>query len=321
MDANQLVTEQEKQRARSREKNIEEDYEELDSDDENSNKQNSPGSQGNARRPRKAYTITKQRENWTDDEHAKFLEALKLYDRDWKKIEKFIGTKTVIQIRSHAQKYFLKVQKQNTGERIPPPRPKRKTMTSQPNMTNLSDGTTHVVSMPWISAPSEQATSTPYLNNPTTFAHWMASNNLLPAVMSATDLNSSQAIELHRQQQEQLQQAQQYLQQAMAASQRALKGTEQAAPPARPAEVQTPNFFKIYTFLGSLFDPQTTNHAEILNSMSPVDQQTIQLLMSNVSVNIANPQFREHHSQLIEQYRAIYNKQQEMAQQLNALKQ
>merc|ERR1712000_693051 len=71
-------------------------------------------------------TITKQRESWTEDEHNKFVEALKLYDRDWKKIEAYVGTKSVIQIRSHAQKYFLKIKKNNTGEHIPPPRPKRK---------------------------------------------------------------------------------------------------------------------------------------------------------------------------------------------------
>ncbi|KAJ6752638.1 PROTEIN REVEILLE 6 [Salix koriyanagi] len=75
---------------------------------------------------RKPYTITKSRESWTDPEHDKFLEALQLFDRDWKKIEAFIGSKTVIQIRSHAQKYFLKVQKSGTSEHLPPPRPKRK---------------------------------------------------------------------------------------------------------------------------------------------------------------------------------------------------
>uniref|UniRef100_A0A7N0VF32 Uncharacterized protein n=1 Tax=Kalanchoe fedtschenkoi TaxID=63787 RepID=A0A7N0VF32_KALFE len=75
---------------------------------------------------RKPYTITKSRENWTDEEHDKFLEALQLFDRDWKKIEDFVGTKTVIQIRSHAQKYFLKVQKNGTLAHVPPPRPKRK---------------------------------------------------------------------------------------------------------------------------------------------------------------------------------------------------
>ncbi|KAI8540955.1 hypothetical protein RHMOL_Rhmol08G0025100 [Rhododendron molle] len=36
---------------------------------------------------RKPYTITKQRERWTEEEHKKFIEALKLYGRAWRKIE------------------------------------------------------------------------------------------------------------------------------------------------------------------------------------------------------------------------------------------
>ena len=70
---------------------------------------------------RKPYTIKKQRESWTDEEHMRFLEALKKYDRDWKRIEAYVGTKNAAQIHSHAQKYFLKVQKNNTGDHVPPP--------------------------------------------------------------------------------------------------------------------------------------------------------------------------------------------------------
>nr|BAD97871.1 LHY homologue2 [Lemna gibba] len=85
---------------------------------------------------RKPYTITKQREKWTEEEHRKFLEALKLYGRSWQRIEEHIGTKTAVQIRSHAQKFFSKLEKeavikgvplgQAHGIEIPPPRPKRK---------------------------------------------------------------------------------------------------------------------------------------------------------------------------------------------------
>ncbi|KAK9118018.1 hypothetical protein Scep_016111 [Stephania cephalantha] len=83
---------------------------------------------------RKPYTITKQRERWTEDEHKKFLEALKLYGRAWRRIEEHVGTKTAVQIRSHAQKFFSKVVRESTSNsassvkaiEIPPPRPKRK---------------------------------------------------------------------------------------------------------------------------------------------------------------------------------------------------
>jgi SHAQKYF class myb-like DNA-binding protein len=42
----------------------------------------------------------------------KFVEALKKYGKQWKKVEEYIKTRSGAQIRSHAQKYFLKIQKE-----------------------------------------------------------------------------------------------------------------------------------------------------------------------------------------------------------------
>ena len=48
---------------------------------------------------------------WTDEEHELFLEGLKLYGKGWKKIALHIKSRSVVQVRTHAQKYFLKVAK------------------------------------------------------------------------------------------------------------------------------------------------------------------------------------------------------------------
>jgi SHAQKYF class myb-like DNA-binding protein len=46
---------------------------------------------------------------WTTEEHQRFIEALRLFGKDWHKVQDYIGTRTSAQTRSHAQKYFNKL--------------------------------------------------------------------------------------------------------------------------------------------------------------------------------------------------------------------
>ena len=48
---------------------------------------------------------------WIKEEHISFIKGCLLYGNDWKKIEKYVKTRTSTQIRSHAQKFLIKLKK------------------------------------------------------------------------------------------------------------------------------------------------------------------------------------------------------------------
>jgi SHAQKYF class myb-like DNA-binding protein len=52
---------------------------------------------------------------WTKEEHESFLSALQTYGKEWKKVAAKVKTRTVVQTRTHAQKYFQKLQKATEG--------------------------------------------------------------------------------------------------------------------------------------------------------------------------------------------------------------
>lgn len=56
----------------------------------------------------------------------------------------------------------------------------------------------------------------------------------------------------------------------------------------------TPDFTEIYTFLGNVFDPDTTEHLDKLKEMSCIDRETILLLMRNLSINLSSTEVQEH---------------------------
>mmetsp|Transcript_14075 Transcript_14075/g.52821 ORF Transcript_14075/g.52821 Transcript_14075/m.52821 type:complete len:401 (-) Transcript_14075:2417-3619(-) len=52
---------------------------------------------------------------WSYEEHRLFLKGLEMHGKGWKKIAELIKTRTVVQIRTHAQKYFQKLAKAKQG--------------------------------------------------------------------------------------------------------------------------------------------------------------------------------------------------------------
>ena len=46
---------------------------------------------------------------WSYEEHIKFIEALVKFGKNWKDVQKYVGTRTTAQARSHAQKFLLKL--------------------------------------------------------------------------------------------------------------------------------------------------------------------------------------------------------------------
>lgn len=229
---------------------------------------------------RKPYTITKSRQSWTDVEHDKFLEALHLFDRDWKKIEAFVGSKTAVQIRSHAQKYFLKVQKSGTNEHVPPPRPKRKAAHPYPHKAPKNDAPKVGGTPPLASGliKHEDIAMTDSYQWPT--GPWMYNTVAASEVPAQDDVRSHNCC---------------------SSSVDSEPGKWPPCETTNPHEVKQslvgrvmPDFPKVYRFIGGIFDPNEGNHLQKLKTMDPVDVETVVLLMKNLCVNLKSPQFEDY---------------------------
>ncbi|KAF8396642.1 hypothetical protein HHK36_018266 [Tetracentron sinense] len=271
---------------------------------------------------RKPYTITKSRESWTDEEHDKFLEALQLFDRDWKKIEDFVGSKSVIQIRSHAQKYFLKVQKNGTTAHVPPPRPKRKATHPYPQKASKTDLVSLQASMAYTStlnclAPGYSpwhdtamlinTKSSRIMPSQDEFTNllgveddirskgvaWVGNNSISGIESSSGTLLDSEIPKTRRSRFHSacildtcshvnvcpIHLSYLYCCRCSPQHYRQNPGTG------------VPDFAEVYTFIGSVFDPDTKGHVQKLKQMDPINFETVLLLMRNLTINLSSSDF------------------------------
>lgn len=77
---------------------------------------------------------------WTRKEHEAFLEGLNIHGREWKKVALKISTRTSAQIRSHAQKYFSKLARDEQAQAASlPSHPVPSAVTSTNDMAPIKD--------------------------------------------------------------------------------------------------------------------------------------------------------------------------------------
>ncbi|KAI7996256.1 Protein REVEILLE 8 [Camellia lanceoleosa] len=247
---------------------------------------NSTPTDSSGKKVRKPYTITKSRESWTEEEHDKFIEALQLFDRDWKKIEDFVGSKTVIQIRSHAQKYFLKVQKNGTIAHVPPPRPKRKAAHPYPQKAPKN-----------VLAPLQAFMAYPSSLNSLApgYSPWDDTSMLIHSpsggIMLSQDEYNLHGVE-----------ADIGSKGAARISNSGIDGIGSLSRTISSSELSKqgkpgslfhgiPDFAEVYSFMGSVFDPDTQGHVQKLKEMDPINFETALLLMRNLTINLSSPDF------------------------------
>jgi SHAQKYF class myb-like DNA-binding protein len=235
-------------------------------------------SEAGSKRSRKPYKLTKARESWSNDEHERFIKALQLYNRDWRKIETYVGTKTVVQIRSHAQKYFQKIMKSGITDAIPPPRPKRRPSdpphgachhTDAKHMRLASDG------------PSRQG--------------------------SGKDEDSDDGMQLH-QQSEPGPHAHHQPQHQHSSKQHTGDLPEPSAQlEASRALISTQGLQHVYLVLAALFTQPQADLAAMLPRLSTRDRHVLTVLLKSLVDELSHQQHTHQHTQHSDQHLALHD--------------
>lgn len=77
---------------------------------------------------------------WTMREHAIFVEAVQLYrNQNWRQISAMVGTRSPEQVRTHAQKYFQKINRRIRARNKVQSIPEKLSMVYSPQISPLNN--------------------------------------------------------------------------------------------------------------------------------------------------------------------------------------